>query len=294
MSATATVADVLEGRARWTVICSDNAPVLAGMADKSADHVITDPPYEAECHENGRRVMSRGGVQRPVARPIGFAKMDGADRVACSLHFARTCRRWALVFCQVEGVNPWRDALAAAGARWRRAQVWLKPDATPQLTGDRPAQAFEMIASAWCGPGKSMWNGGGRRGYYVHTVVNVGRATGVHGATSDHPTPKPLPLMLELVSLFTDPDDIILDPFAGSGTTGVAALRLGRRAILIEKDAAYAEIARERMTAESEGSTLRDRRAGQLPLLQDFTPGSRTNPNSRDGHEKAAGRRGST
>jgi DNA modification methylase len=73
--------------------------------------------------------------------------------------------------------------------------------------------------------------------------------------------------MIELVELFTDPDEIILDPFAGSGTTGVACLRLGRRFIGIEKDAKYAAIARERLTAESQGLTLRDARAGQQSLF---------------------------
>jgi site-specific DNA-methyltransferase (adenine-specific) len=53
--------------------------------------------------------------------------------------------------------------------------------------------------------------------------------------------------MLELVDLFTQPGDLILDPFMGSGSTGVAAVRLGRRFIGIEKDARYFEIACERI-----------------------------------------------
>ena len=73
--------------------------------------------------------------------------------------------------------------------------------------------------------------------------------------------------MLRLVELFTDPDDLVLDPFCGSGTTGVACLRLGRRFIGIEKDATYAAVARERLEAESKGLTLRDARAGQLPMF---------------------------
>lgn len=75
--------------------------------------------------------------------------------------------------------------------------------------------------------------------------------------------------MLELVSLFTDPGEIVLDAFAGSGTTGVACLRLGRRFIGIEKDPKYAAVARERLRAESQGLSLRDARAGQLPMFGD-------------------------
>ncbi len=55
--------------------------------------------------------------------------------------------------------------------------------------------------------------------------------------------------------------------FSGSATTGVAALRLGRRALLIERNPKYAQLSRDRLPAESASSTLQAHRAGQLPLL---------------------------
>jgi DNA modification methylase len=61
-----------------------------------------------------------------------------------------------------------------------------------------------------------------------------------------HPTVKPIDIMAWLVRLVTPPEGIVLDPFAGSGTTGVAAKREGFNAILIEREAEYAEITRER------------------------------------------------
>jgi DNA modification methylase len=73
--------------------------------------------------------------------------------------------------------------------------------------------------------------------------------------------------MLGLVADFTDPDDVILDPFAGSGTTLVAALRLGRRAIGIEREERWATLSRERCLAEEQNSTLAARRAGQGALF---------------------------
>lgn len=71
-----------------------------------------------------------------------------------------------------------------------------------------------------------------------------------------------------LVSLFTDPGETILDPFAGSGTTGVACLRLGRRFIGIERDEKYFKLACDRLRAEEQSSTLQALRAGQESLFK--------------------------
>jgi len=260
VSRDATPADVLAGRARWALAEGDNRDVLPTLPAKSVAHVITDPPYEAEAHTKFR--TSRAVLEgRMTDASIDFAQIDDETRTYSAVEFARVARGWVLAFCQIEGVTPWRDALMSAGLKWRRAQIWVKPDSAPQFTGDRPAQGFEAIASAWAGDGRSVWNGGGKRGVYEYCV-------GVGGGTPNpHPTTKPLPLMLELVSLFTDVDDVILDPFAGSGTTGVACLRLGRRFIGIEKDATYAQVARDRLAAEVDGLSLRDARAGQLPMF---------------------------
>jgi DNA modification methylase len=67
-----------------------------------------------------------------------------------------------------------------------------------------------------------------------------------------HQTQKPLALMELLVRLFSDKGELILDPFAGSGTTGVAAIRLGRRFLAWETNPEYAAIARRRLEAARE------------------------------------------
>ena len=74
--------------------------------------------------------------------------------------------------------------------------------------------------------------------------------------------------MIALIADFTDPDDIILDPFCGSGTTGVAAIRLGRRFIGIERNPTWAALSIEHIQAEAAGSTLQAARAGQEPLFR--------------------------
>ena len=71
------------------------------------------------------------------------------------------------------------------------------------------------------------------------------------GGRNTHPTVKPIALMQWLCRLVTPPDGVVLDPFAGSGTTGIAAQREGFSFIGIELDASYAEIARRRIVGDA-------------------------------------------
>jgi site-specific DNA-methyltransferase (adenine-specific) len=77
------------------------------------------------------------------------------------------------------------------------------------------------------------------------------------GEGNVHPTVKPLALMSWLVKLACPPGGVVLDPFAGSGTTGVACVQTGRRFIGVEMDAGYHEIAQRRIAAAR----------AELPLL---------------------------
>lgn len=146
-----------------------------------------------------------------------------------------------------------------------RIGQWVKEGAAPQFTGDRPANGCEACIVSHA-KGRKRWNGGGLPALWRHPIRAL-EAKRTGDGRDEHITPKPIGLMLELLEQFTDADEIVLDPFAGSGTTGVACLRLGRRFIGVEKDAKYAAVARERLSAESQGLTLRDARAGQQSLF---------------------------
>jgi site-specific DNA-methyltransferase (adenine-specific) len=208
--------------------------------------MITDPPYEAEAHTLQRRTKETGAeFAQVLAAPLDFPAITSAERLAVAAHLARVARRWVIVFCQAEAVQAWREALTAGGAVYKRAAVWVKPDAMPQLTGDRPGMGYESMVCAHSA-GRSRWNGGGRVGVYVE---NKNRSD---LQRSGHPTQKPLALMEALVRDFTDPGELICDPFAGSGTTGVACKRLGRRFVGWERDPKYHAIAVKRIGATRE------------------------------------------
>ena len=103
--------------------------------------------------------------------------------------------------------------------------------------------------------------------YSLHHGDCVEWLRGLPDKSAAHPTEKPLSLMIELVSLFTDPGDLVLDPYAGSGTTGVACMRLGRRFAGAERDDRYHALAKERLDAEASGISLQASRAGQQSLF---------------------------
>jgi site-specific DNA-methyltransferase (adenine-specific) len=129
----------------------------------------------------------------------------------------------------------------------------------PQLSGDRPAQACEGLA-IWHGPTKKRWNGAPATSLWTF-------CHDTDPAKVYHPTMKPLPLMRRLVEQFSDPGETILDPFTGSGSTGVAAVELGRRFIGCEWDDAFHAVAVERLTAATEGQSLAASMAGQMMLF---------------------------
>lgn len=223
--------------------CREILPTLAPV-----DHVISDPPFEAEAHTLQRRALGRGkedGRRDIIDAALPFAAMDENSRNVISALMVEKSSGWVLVFCQAEGVQSWRLSLEVAGAVYKRAMVWVKPDGMPQFTGDRPGMGYESIVSAWTAKGKSRWNGGGKHGVFIIPKHDAGNGHG--GASNPHPTTKPMRLMSELVALFTDSGQTILDPFMGSGTTGAAALNLGRKFVGVELEPKYFDVACRRM-----------------------------------------------
>jgi site-specific DNA-methyltransferase (adenine-specific) len=254
--------ELVEGRG-WTMVRGDcvawlRAQVVAG---KRFDHVITDPPYEAEAHTKQRRLRNPADGKGVEVKPIAFAAISAQQRTAAACFSALLVKRWAIFFCQVEGAPKWQAAGEMFGLVHKRVAIWEKPDGSPQFSGDRPAQGYEAIEIMHA-PGRSRWNGGGKRGIYVHSCRDASRGNEV-----EHDTPKPIAIMIELVRDFTSPDDVILDPFAGSCATGIAALRLGRRFVGVERSRKSFELSCEALRAEQNNLSVQAQRAKQIPLF---------------------------
>lgn len=233
-----------------TLFLGDYEDILPQL--ESVDAVICDPPYSEHTHKNIRSAKmlanDRGGRYGADTRrsvDLGFESLSEAGREFLSEQFARLAKRWVLVFSDVESDHLWRDSLTGHGLDYVRTGAWIKIGSTPQFSGDRPATGFEAITIAHP-TGRKRWNGGGRHAVWsVPIVLNRSRKD-----PRWHTTQKPLALMAGLVELFTDPGEVVLDATAGSGTTGVAAKRLGRKAILIERDETHCESAATRLERE--------------------------------------------
>ncbi len=221
-----------------TLYHGDAFEILPTLADRSVDCVITDPPYSERTHEGTR--SNSGAAKRHGNRVLsGSFGFDSITEDALRTGLAdcgRVSRGW------VVATLDYRHAFALEqappnGLRMLRIGVWVKPTPMPQISGDRPGQGWEAIAFLHRDDLRPTWNGGGRSGVWHY------RSEQKEG----HPTAKPLPMVSDWVRLFTDPGDLILDPFAGSGTTLRAAVDNGRKAIGIEEHEPYCELIAKRL-----------------------------------------------
>ncbi len=220
---------------RATLYLGDCREILPGL---SADVCLTDPPYSGVSHKGARGKGATTGGKHVLVdfEPISVTEFGVMVRCICAV-----TTRWTVMTCD------WRHAFSADDQRLPviRVGVWTKADPAPQFSGDRPGTGWEPVLILHR-PGMKRWNGGGKPAVWHTQIV---KNNGVH------PTQKPLLLLTHWVLQFSDEGETILDPFMGSGTTGVAAVQMGRKFIGIERDEKYFDIACRRIEdAQRQGS----------------------------------------
>lgn len=193
------------------------------------DHVITDPPYGSDDTHSGHLSSVTLINGEPAGQALGFVGISSHEMISLAEQFVKIANRWCIFTCEWKYIHA-LPCLVRMG-------IWRKPDGAPQFTGDRPGTGWEGVAILHR-EGKKRWNGGGKHAFWTHPKGEN---------RSGHPTGKPLGLYTQFVADFTDEADTILDPFMGSGTTLRAAKDLGRKAIGIELEEKYAEIAARRL-----------------------------------------------
>lgn len=213
------------------------------------DVLIVDPPYSEHVHANAVSTGTAGAGPRD--RDFGFTHLSPELRAQIALA-AASVRRWSIVFSDHESTHEWRAAMHDAGAEYVRMVPWIRWS-QPQLSGDRPCTGSEAVlafhamsigARGGRKPLRKHWNGPGSLTHFDRRCMR---------GVEKHPAEKPLDLMLDLVSYFSDPGDTVLDLCGGAGTTALACRLLGRSCVLVEADARWATIARGRVSGPLSG-----------------------------------------
>lgn len=215
------------------LINADCLEAMKDIPDGSIDMVLTDPPYNI-ARENNFHTMGRSGID--------FGEWDkGADLFSYIETVSSTLRKGGsfVVF------NDWKnlgDIAKKANSHDLETKDLLRLEKTnpmPRNRDRRYVTDFEL--AVWFVKPGAKWT-------FNRQSETYQRPKFVHSVDKGfHPTQKSLGLMCDLLRIHTNEGDTVLDPFMGSGTTGVACKNLGRNFIGIELDPDYYEIARGRI-----------------------------------------------
>lgn len=231
---------------RWQLHNLDAIPWLIDQSAEQFDALVTDPPYSSGGLHAGTRTADSAN-NKYLSSPDKYPEFSGENRDQFSYlqwstlwmtHAFRVLRpgATALVFTDWRQLPVLTSAFQAAGFTWRGIVTWDKTEASRPQKGRFRAQTEFVIWGS-----KGAWHsneGPALPGVFRHSVTA--------GGPKLHTTGKPVPLMDDLMKAC--PEGTVLDPFAGSGSTGVAALRSGRFFVGCEREEAYFDIACERLS----------------------------------------------
>ena len=235
----------------WILYCGDCREVMRDMPDASVDSVVTSPPYnQIDSMGSGSGLMSGNGWLAKCSEKGYSDEMPEDDYQRWIVDVVGDCARMSRGLTWVNHKVRYRDRVAIHPARWMPFPIyseiiWDRGGAIA-LNCRRSAPSHEVIL----GFGSPHW--WDRCNDAKCSVWRIPPASGIGG----HPCPFPIEIPRRLITSSVPPGGTVLDPFAGSGTTGVAALRMGRKFIGIELNPEYCEIAARRLEAEAASMPL--------------------------------------
>lgn len=217
---------------RVRLACRDAVAFLRELPDASVDLIVTDPPYESL--EKHRRIGTTTRLKHskassndwfPIFPNARFGELFGEAHRVLKRH------RHLYLFCDAETMFVARPEGEAAGFRFWKPIVW---DKVAIGMGYHYRSRYELV----------LFFEKGRRKLNDLSVPDIVTARRVHRG---YPTEKPVALSEVLIGQSTQPDELVVDPFMGSGSTGVAALGLGRRFAGNDLSPGAVELARGRL-----------------------------------------------
>lgn len=206
------------------------------------NHIITDPPYN-------------------ISQKNNFATMKNADRIG--LDFGKwdwnfDLLNWinlyiplldkngsVIIFCSYKFISDICRQLENNSITIKDILIWKKTNPMPRNTNRRYVQDMEF--AIWGVNKKAKWIfNKPKELHYLRSVFETSIVS--NNERFNHPTQKSLKLMKQIITIHTNENDTILDPFMGTGTTGVAAISLNRKFIGIELEKCYFDIAKKRLS----------------------------------------------
>lgn len=248
---------------RDTILLGDSIAMLNSLPEASVDLIFADPPYNLQLE---------GALNRPDQSLVD-AVDDEWDKFASFADYDRFTRDWMAAAQRVMKPNATLWVIGSYHNIFRVGSimqdlgfwllndiVWRKANPMPNFRGRRFTNAHEtMIWASKSAQAKSYTfhydalKAGNedtqvRSDWYLPLCTGGERLKDEKG-DKVHPTQKPEALLARILLSSSNPGDVVLDPFFGSGTTGAVAKRLGRHYIGIERDSAYAKAAEARIAA---------------------------------------------
>ncbi len=243
-----------------TILAGDCIEVMNGLPEASIDLIFADPPYNLQL---------RGDLHRPDNSAVD-AVDDAWDRFDSFAAYDRFTREWLAaarrllkptgalwVIGSYHNIFRVGAALQDAGYWILNDVVWRKSNPMPNFRGKRLTNAHETMIWASKEEGakytfnyealKALNDGIQMRSDWVLPICTGHERLKDDKGDKAHPTQKPEALLHRVLVAATNPGDVVLDPFFGSGTTGAVAKRLRRHWIGIERDAGYRKVAAKRI-----------------------------------------------
>ncbi len=243
-----------------TILAGDCIEEMNRLPEASVDLIFADPPYNLQL---------KGELHRPDNSKVD-AVDDAWDQFSSFAAYDAFTREWlaaARRLLKPDGAiwvigsyhNIFRvgAALQDAGYWILNDVIWRKSNPMPNFRGKRLTNAHETMIWASKSEGakytfnyealKALNEGVQMRSDWVLPICSGGERLKDANGDKAHPTQKPQALLHRVLVGSTNPGDVVLDPFFGSGTTGAVARMLGRRFIGIERDAGYRRIAEDRI-----------------------------------------------
>ena len=207
--------------------CGDCLDILPTLADKSVDLVLTDPPYGIDIVDSfAKTIKSKSSMFNKSKGIVGSGEWDKCIPQKPIFDLMLKVSLNQIIW----GGNYFLEYLNNT----RCMLIWDK------INGSNPMADAEL---AWTSFGGSV------KMFRMHHF-SAGYDAKVH------PTQKPVALFGWCINNYSEPNALILDPFAGSGTTAIACIRYKRRYIMIEKEEKYCEIAAKRIETELEQTDI--------------------------------------